>query len=276
MTYREAVLQGERLLEAQGILDAGQDAWLLLAMVCGIKRDDYYMHMQEELPDIHRTAYESLLKKRAERVPLQYLTKEQAFMGLSFFVNSDVLIPRQDTETLVEEALKELRPGMEALDLCTGSGCIAISLAWHRKGIAMTASDISDKALEVARENARRHAVSIRLIVSDLFASITGRFDLVVSNPPYIPTEEIDGLMPEVRDYEPRGALDGKKDGLQFYRRIILDAPKYLKAKGRLLLEIGYDQGEAVSGLLYQAGYQGIRTVKDLGGNDRVVMARVP
>jgi len=176
MTYREAVCRGESLLKKKGIADAGCDAWLLLSMVCGIDRNFYYMHMNDAMAAGHQLEYEKVLNIRAGHMPLQYITGEQEFMGLPFKVNSHVLIPRQDTETLVEEALKVLEPGMEVLDLCTGSGCIVISLLKHaRVGISGTASDISKQALLIAKENAKQNQVETELVRSDLFQNITGK-----------------------------------------------------------------------------------------------------
>lgn len=274
MTYREAVAGGKRLLEEKGIADADTDAWLLLAMVCGIDRNFYYLHMHENMTQDRQAEYEKVLNKRAEHIPLQYITGEQEFMGLRFRVNSGVLIPRQDTETLVEEALKVIRPGMEVLDLCTGSGCIIISIVKNIPSVKATASDISGQALIVAKENAKQNGTLVRFESSDLLEHIQGCFDVIVSNPPYIRTEEIAKLMPEVRDFEPYDALDGREDGLYFYRRIVRDAGEHLKPGGYLMFEIGCEQGEAVSELMRQAGYGEIRVIKDLAGLDRVVTGK--
>ena len=203
MTYREAIDIGEKLLSENGIADARTDAWLLLAMACKIDRNFYYLHMKEDITEEEKAEYESVLKKRAERIPLQYITGEQEFMGLGFLVNSNVLIPRADTEVLVEEALKIIKPGMKVLDLCTGSGCIIISILKNVPDAEGTATDISKQALIVAKENARRNNVSPLFETSDLLDHVQGRFDVIVSNPPYIRTEEIAKLMPEVRDFEP-------------------------------------------------------------------------
>lgn len=274
MIYREAIDHGEHFLQEQDISDAKTDAWLLLAMVCKIDRNFYYLHMQEDITEEQLTEYESVLKKRAEHIPLQYITGEQEFMGLNFIVNSNVLIPRQDTEVLVEEALKQIKPGMEVLDLCTGSGCIIISIMKNVPQITAMASDISKQALNVAKENAKLNEVSIQFECSNLFDNLKGTFDVIVSNPPYIRTEEIEKLMPEVRDFEPYDALDGKEDGLMFYRKIIEQAKPYLKSGGYLMFEIGYDQGEAVSSLMKQAGYEDVRVIRDLAGLDRVVTGK--
>ena len=272
MTYREALLLGKNRLKDSGIQDADTDAWLLFAAVLGIDRNFYYLHINDVLQEKEQSRYESWLQLRSEHVPLQHITGEQEFMGLPFLVSPDVLIPRQDTEILAEEALKIIRPGMDVLDLCTGSGCIIISLLKFQPKIRATASDISGAALRVARENSKLNDVTLTFVKSDLFADLAGSFDLIVSNPPYIPTDRIRELMPEVREHEPFAALDGKEDGLAFYRKISKEGFGYLKPGGSLMLEIGYDQSEAVTALLLQEGYRTIRTVKDLAGKDRVVI----
>ena len=219
--------------------------------------------------------YRVVIRKRAEHVPLQYITGEQEFMGLSFKVNSNVLIPRQDTETLVEEALKVIRPGMKVLDMCTGSGCILISILKNVLNVEGVGCDISKQALIVAKENAKLNNVVATFERSDLFDHVTETFDVVVSNPPYIRTEEIATLMPEVCQFEPVGALDGKEDGLFFYRKMIAESSKYLNPNGVILFEIGYDQGQDVSLMLKEAGYKDVQIVKDLARNDRVVIGRL-
>lgn len=274
MTYREALLSGEKILDMARIVDAKNDAWLLMEMVCKIDKTFYYVHMDEEIPADEMKEYESVLKKRAERVPLQYITGEQEFMGLTFYVNSNVLIPRQDTETLVEEALNLAKPGMRILDMCTGSGCIIISILKNRSDIKGVGCDISKQALIVAKENAKLNNVSVAFEYSDLFENIEGKFDMIVSNPPYIRSAEIPSLMPEVAQFEPLKALDGSEDGLEFYRRIIKESKNYLNADGYIIFEIGNDQGEAVSDMLTYAGYNNVRVIKDLAHNDRVVCAQ--
>ena len=266
MTYREAVKRGEEILTAASVADAKNDAWLLLEMVCKIDRSFYYLHMEEDLLEEQVSEYEIALKKRAEHVPLQYIVGETEFMGLKFKVNSSVLIPRQDTETLVEEVLKEIKPGMQVLDLCTGSGCIIISILHNAPGAVGAAIDISKQALNVAKENARQNGVSV-----DLFHNVVGTFDVIVSNPPYIPSAEVVKLMPEVGEFEPLEALDGKEDGLYFYREIIGSCRDYLKPEGRIFFEIGFDQAEAVSKMLWENGFKEVRVIKDLARNDRVV-----
>lgn len=271
MTYREALKLGEKVLETASIVEAKLDAWLLLEMVCKIDRSFYYLHMEDDLLEEQVSEYEIALKKRAEHVPLQYIVGETEFMGLKFKVNSSVLIPRQDTETLVEEALKVITPGMRVLDLCTGSGCIIVSILHNVADVEGYAIDISKQALNVAKENAKLNGVAVNFERSDLFDNVTGTFDVIVSNPPYIPSLEVVKLMPEVGSFEPLEALDGKEDGLYFYRRIIASCKEYLKPEGRILFEIGYDQGEAVRTMLLEAGFKEVRVIKDLAHNDRVV-----
>ena len=272
MTFREAISFGEEKLNIAGIDDAKHDAWLLLTFICKIDRTFYYVHMDEEMEVGQVAEYENVLNKRAEHVPLQYITGEQEFMGIPFHVNESVLIPRQDTETLVEEALKVVRPGMKVLDMCTGSGCILISILKNIVDVIGFGYDISKQAINVAKENAKLNNVNATFERSDLFEDVSDRFDVIVSNPPYIPTDVIGGLMPEVAVYEPMQALDGKEDGLHFYRRIIEKASDYLNPDGKLLFEIGHDQGESVSSLMKEAGFEGVRVVKDLAGHDRVVI----
>ncbi|MCI8891404.1 MAG: peptide chain release factor N(5)-glutamine methyltransferase [Eubacterium sp.] len=275
MIYQEAMEWGSHVLGQAGVAEAKLDAWLLLETVCRINRTFYYSHMKETMTLEQQSEYEIAIRKRAERIPLQYITGEQEFMGLNFKVNSNVLVPRQDTETLVEEALKICQPGMEILDLGTGSGCIVISLMKNAHGMTATGSDISKQALLVAKENARLHEVEIEWVRSNLYENISGRFDLIVSNPPYIPQEDILGLMPEVRDFEPVGALDGGVDGLDFYRQIIAQGKDYLNKDGYLYLEIGYDQGPAVTNMMCAAGYRDVAVVRDLAHQERVVKGRI-
>lgn len=272
MTYREAIVSGEKILQDAGIVDARNDAWLLLAMACKIDHTYYYVHMDEEMPEEMQHEFEVLIKKRAERVPLQYITGEQEFMGMTFHVNSNVLIPRQDTETLVEEALKVAKPGMKVLDMCTGSGCVLLSILKNVHGMEGCGYDISKQAINVAKENAKLNNVSAIFERSNLFEDVPEeKFDMIVSNPPYIRSEEIPLLMPEVSEFEPHEALDGREDGLYFYRKIIEQSSDYLTENGYLLFEIGYDQGDAVSSMMREAGFREVAVIKDLAKNDRVV-----
>ena len=277
MTFEGALQYGRDLLQKSGVADYELDAWYLMEYACKMDKSQYYLHALEEMEDETFQEYGLLLKKRGARVPLQYITGVQEFMGLNFKVNSHVLVPRQDTETLVEEALKVLEPGMEILDLCTGSGCIIVSLL-KLAGMAVrgTASDISKQALLIAKENAKNNQVEVELVRSDLFQNITGAFDMIISNPPYIPTEEIANLMPEVRNFEPLEALDGAEDGLAFYRKIVGRAKEFLKSNGYLYFEIGYNQGGRVAFLMEEYGFRNVKVIKDLAGNDRVACGNLP
>lgn len=274
MTYKEALAFGDLTLKAAEISEHRLDANRLLQFVCHTSSEALFSKPDYVLTKEEEDTYSDLIKKRAKHVPLQHLTNCQGFMGLDFFVNEDVLIPRQDTETLVEEAMIYLHDGMRILDLCTGSGCILLSLLHYTNDCEGVGTDLSPKALTVARENAKRLSLDATFLEGDLFAPVEGTFDMIVSNPPYIRTCEIEELMPEVRDYEPFMALNGKEDGVTFYRRIAAEAPKYLKKGGMLLFEIGCDQGEAVSLMLKEAGFKDVTVKKDLCGLDRVVLGR--
>lgn len=274
MTYQEALQYGQICLKAAKISEAENDAWLLMSAACRIDRNFYYVYGYEELKEEQEKEYLDFLKKRESHIPLQYITGEQEFMGLNFKVNPDVLIPRQDTEILVEEALKAITPGMEVLDLCTGSGCIAVSLAKFKPKAKVQGADISPEALQVSEENAGRNGVDVRFFLSDMFEQVRGNFDVIVSNPPYIPTGVIQGLMPEVKDFEPHLALDGREDGLWFYRILTSEGKRYLKPGGFLMVEIGCDQGKAVKRLFQEEGYCEIKVIKDLAGLDRVVTGK--
>lgn len=277
MKYRDVLAWGEKILKDADIADAKVDAWRLLAMACHIDHTYYYMHMEEELAQEQKHEFEVLLMKRAEHIPLQYITGEQEFMGLTFHVNSNVLIPRQDTETLVEAALQVAKPGMKVLDMCTGSGCILISILKNAPGVTGYGYDISKQAVIVAKENAKLNDVTAVFERSNLFEDvIEEKFDMIVSNPPYIPSDEIVSLMPEVAQFEPQEALDGKEDGLYFYRKIISDCIDFLAKNGSIFFEIGHNQGEAVSEMLKNAGFSDITIIKDLVGHNRVVTAVMP
>ena len=276
MTYREAIVLGESILRKADIVDAKTDSWLLLAMACKIDHTYYYMHIDEEMTEEQAREFEVLIKKRAERVPLQYITGEQEFMGLTFHVNSNVLIPRQDTETLVEEALKVVRPGMKIMDMCTGSGCVLISILKNAHDIEGIGYDIYKQAINVAKENAKLNEVPAVFERSDLFEDVVENdFDVIVSNPPYIPTDVIATLMPEVAEFEPREALDGKGDGLYFYSKILEQCKNYMKPDGYVLFEIGCKQGDSVSTMMRLAGFSEVHVIKDLARNDRVVMGHL-
>ena len=273
MTARELLSWGEGRLSEAGIDDAKLDAWYLLEYSLPTDRVSFLMNGSKSVTEEKKQQYEVLIEKRASHTPLQHLTGVQDFMGLPFKVNEHVLIPRQDTEVLVEEVLKESK-GKKVLDMCTGSGCIIISLAKLGKIESATAVDISAKALEVAKINAEALEAEVTFVESNLFDKVEGRYDIIVSNPPYIESEEVDKLAPEVKDHEPRLALDGTEDGLYFYQKIIEEADAFLTENGAIFFEIGYNQGEAVSELLRAKGYQDIKVIKDLPGLDRVVTGK--
>lgn len=294
MTYREALTWGKEQLQTAQVPDFALDAGYLLEFASGRRHVDLILSDGEQMPDALLGKYRSCIERRAQRIPLQQITGSQAFMGLDFMVNEHVLCPRQDTETLVEEGLTilaSLQSGsakngqanadreIRLLDLCTGSGCILISLLALARGqetpIHGLAADLSPEALAVARENAKRNGVSAAFVLSDLFAEIEGSFDLITANPPYISSGQLEDLMPEVRDHEPRMALDGDEDGLAFYRRIAGQAPDYLREGGWLLMEIAFDQGQAVRQMLADGPFEEIEIIQDLSGRDRVLKGRM-
>lgn len=253
------------------------DAELLLAHVLGCKRIDLIVRYDEQPNDTQRATFRELLQKRLDRCPTAYLVGTREFYLLPFEVNSAVLIPRPDTETLVDVALEFLkkRPAPAVLDLGTGSGCVAVCLAHMAKGATVTAVDVSPDAVAVATRNAKRNGVAerVQFKVGNLFAPVEPgtTFDVIVSNPPYIPPSEIETLMPEVKDHEPRLALDGGTDGLSFYRRLTAECRGWLKPGGMLAVEIGHMQDGAVRELFESCGLQNVKLVKDRAGRPRVV-----
>lgn len=286
MTYREWLSQAAEYFSERGIDDSGSDAWLLLSHVTGIDRLYYSLNGGEEIPTEKLAGLEELIKRRSRRIPVQQLVGEAWFMGYPFYINEHVLVPRQDTEVLAEHVLGVLaekqgkcnsggpvRP-LRVLDLCTGSGCILLSIVKEMPDISGTGADISPKALAVAEENAARLGVEASFVQSDLWERVEGTYDLIVSNPPYIARKVIGSLEPEVREHEPLLALDGGEDGLDFYRRIVGQAAEYLEDDGELSVEIGYDQGEAVSVLMEKNGFTEVRVIPDLAGLDRVVTGK--
>ncbi|MEE1443362.1 MAG: peptide chain release factor N(5)-glutamine methyltransferase [Blautia sp.] len=278
ITYKELLEHGKNQLKQGKIQEYQLDAWLLLEHVFQVSKTWYFVH-ETEIVDVEKAEqYEALIQRRKNHVPLQQITEEGYFYGMKFYVNQHVLIPRQDTEILVEEVLKlcgslwkQEENHLQILDLCTGSGCILLSLLANLKQAEGTGVDLSLEALEVAKRNARELEIPAKWLHSDLFEQVDRSYDVIVSNPPYIRTSVIEDLMEEVRLHEPRMALDGKEDGLYFYRKIIREAEGYLKPGGILAFEIGYDQGEAVSGLMKNQGYEQIQVVQDLAGLDRCV-----
>ena len=348
--WADVLNYGKKILKNAGIVEADLDAWYLFEQIFGISRAQYFLcarenivgstaqkiAVQEQHGDLLESgnalecaelwlkeklsAYESALKKRAARIPLQQIIGQQEFMGLSFFVNEHVLIPRQDTETLVELVLQEQKDkDISILDMCTGSGCIAVSLKKLGGYAHVEGADISEESLKVAKRNSEeilenndvnndavnsrteqiqnctnltnnqnkqdnseeRMVSEVRRVSqtgvtfrrSDMFSSFRGteQFDVIVSNPPYIPSAVIEELEPEVRDHEPRGALDGTADGLYFYRILAEECAKHLTPGGHVYFEIGYDQGAAVKELLDIHGFKDTRVIQDLTGKDRVV-----
>ena len=276
MNYTEAFLMGMQKLKEAEIGEAQLDARLLLEEVCGTDHNTLLCHGDREVSEAEEEQYRKALEQRAVHVPLQHLLGYQDFMGLRFQVNEHVLIPRQDTEILVEEAMRYLHDGMRILDLCTGSGCILLSLLHYSNDCEGTGVDISKEALQVAAQNAELLGIKADFLKSDLYEKVTGKFDLLVSNPPYIERKVIPTLMEEVREYDPYIALDGGEDGLDFYRRIIGGAQDYLKRGGQILMEIGSGQAKAVSELLREAGFKEIDVCRDFAGLDRVVSGRLP
>lgn len=299
MTLFQLFTEGAQELLLAGDPDAETDARQLLLAAFSLDTAHYLLNRLQEMEENSANAsymerYRGMIQMRKNRCPVQHILGTQDFMGMTFYVNEHVLIPRQDTETLVELVLEEQKDRSDrVLDLCTGSGCIAVSLAVMGGYASVTATDISPEALRTARRNADAllgEGNEIRFLQGDLFDALdceasgieasdhalSGRFDIITSNPPYIPTEVIKTLEPEVRDHEPLLALDGTEDGLQFYRRIASGAGAHLSDGGHLYLEIGYDQGAAVKELLEEAGFQKVRVYRDLPGKDRVVSAVWP
>lgn len=273
MTVETLVKRGIEELEDANVPEAQINAMYLLEYALHINRMGYFMDRLREVTKEEEEKYFSAIAIRKQRIPLQHITGEQEFMGYSFLVNEHVLIPRQDTEVLVEEAAK-YGTGKRILDMCTGSGCIILSLEQICKPSFAMGVDLSEAALFVAKENGKRMNSKVQWIQSNLFTNVTEKFDVIVSNPPYIERNEIPKLMEEVRCHEPNIALDGGEDGLDFYRRIIEESVYYLEKDGYLCFEIGYNQGEAVASLMKEAGYEECQVIKDLAGLDRVVIGK--
>ena len=274
MQYRECFEIGVKRLLDSDIREAKLDARLLLEYCCNTDRNTLLAHPEREVSEEEQRRYFSAIERRQKREPLQYITGEQDFMGLHFITGRDTLIPRQDTETLVEEAMKELHDGMEILDICCGTGCILLSLLHFSNDTRGLGVDISEESIKLSGKNAEALGITgADFKVSDMFSEVSGKYDLIVSNPPYIPNHAIETLDPEVRDYEPRRALDGGEDGLCFYRILAKEGKNYLKRGGMMFLEIGYDQGDSVPALLSEEGYKHVEVMKDLAGLNRVVKA---
>ena len=264
----------ELLRKIEKEIEFRHEAYILIEHVTGFNKTYLMCHDVELiLSDVNKIL--ELVEKRASGVPLQYLTNTQCFYGYQFYVDENVLIPRADTEVLIEKCVEFYKNSKELkiLDMCTGSGCIAITLKKELPFAKVFAVDISDKALDVAKKNARINDVQINFVNSNLFSNIDCKdFDVIVSNPPYIETLEIKELSNEVKK-EPILALDGGNDGLEFYRKISQNAYNYLKLNGRIYYEIGYNQADKVSKILKENNFNNIKVVKDYGGNDRVIIA---
>ncbi|MCI9617605.1 MAG: peptide chain release factor N(5)-glutamine methyltransferase [Eubacterium sp.] len=261
-------------LDAAGIAESRIDSWLLAESVLGVSRQDLFLEPEKSVSEEQVQKYLNAISVRVKHIPLQHITGYQQFMDLEFVVNKDVLIPRPETELLVEQVVSYIKDNnVKVLDMCTGSGCIAVSVDRMCANADVTAVDISEKALKVAGENNIRNEGRVSFVQSDLFENIHETYDIIVSNPPYIPTSDIETLMEEVREHEPRLALDGSADGLKFYREICTNAVNYLNENGKIFLEIGYDQGRTVPELLRENGFTDIQVLKDLSGNDRMVIA---
>lgn len=265
----------DRLLGG-GISEPDTEAGLLMEIYLNVTKSDLILDGKKEPETESLKAFEEAVRKRLTRRPLWYIVGKAPFMGLEFNVDERVLIPRADTEILVEEALRLLNDGSRILDMCTGSGCILLSLLKYSNDCKGVGADLSEGALEVAKSNASLilgKDANVSFIKSDLFENVEGQFEMIVSNPPYIASDVCDTLMREVKDFEPRMALDGDKSGLSFYERIIPEAKKRLTIGGNLLLEIGYDQGDAVRDLLEKEGFIEIQIIKDFAHLDRVASA---
>lgn len=287
-TLQTLLTYGRERLKRKGNPEPELDAKYLLLEAFRTDMAHFLMNRSRELPENNTVKemterYKNMIAQREKRIPLQQILGTQDFMGLTFLVNRHVLIPRQDTETLTELVIRE-HPGQgeTVLDLCTGSGCIAVSLAALGNYRKIMAADISREALAVARKNADRllkedERRKVCFLEGDLFEAVSGtKADILVSNPPYIPSGEIEGLEPEVRDYEPRIALDGMEDGLNFYKRIAAEGRNCLNPGASVYLEIGYNQGEEVKKILEDAGFSSVRIIKDSCKKDRVAAAGWP
>ena len=284
---QELLAYGKKILSDAEIENSSLDTELLLMKAADISREDIFTYPEKIIDKDTSDNFKRLVEMRAANMPLKYITNNCEFMSLDFYVDKNVLIPRPDTEILVEHAIKEINEceivldkPLQVLDLCTGSGCIAVSIAKHCENVKILATDISPSALSIAKRNAEKIEVSDRIefIKSDILNEefhTEMRFDVIISNPPYIKTSDIEGLQPDIKQYEPISALDGGADGLDFYRAIASNSPRLLNSGGKLMLEIGFDQSTEVSKLLSENGFMNIKTLKDLSGNDRVVYGEI-
>lgn len=279
LTYRQMCHNGAAILADAGITDAEYDSFALLEYITGMDRTAYILNGSKSVPEDIAERYDAVIDKRSSHIPLQHITGQAWFYGRGFNVNSDVLVPRQDTEVLVSEALKVINAKDSVLDMCTGSGCIIITLALEKKLGRALGADISEAALKVASGNREKlGADDVTFVKSNIFSDINVNdeelFDVIVSNPPYIATGEIETLTEEVRIHDPYIALDGLEDGLHFYREITQQSLNYIKSGGWLLYEIGCTQAHDVSDIMSEYGYSNIKVIKDLAGLDRVVMGQ--
>lgn len=279
MKVRDLVKYGEEVLKSAGIDTYKSDVKILVTHALDIEYSKYFLCLENEVTMEQNDRFVQIIKKRAQFYPCQYITNSQDFMGITFYVEEGVLIPRPETELLVDEAIKQSSGyGQRVLDMCCGSGCIGISykLLRRNKGFddIVDLADISDTAIRVSGRNNNALNAGCNIIKTDLFGEIDKKYNIIISNPPYIMTEEIDKLMEDVKCYEPKLALDGDLDGLYFYKRIISDAKKHLEANGLVLFEIGYNQYAQVRMLFENEGYTDIKLIKDYAGLDRIVLAR--
>lgn len=279
LTYRQMCHNGAAILADAGITDAEYDSFALLEYITGMDRTAYILNGSKSVPEDITERYDAVIDRRSSHIPLQHITGQAWFYGRGFNVNSDVLVPRQDTEVLVSEALKVINAKDSVLDMCTGSGCIIITLALEKKLGRALGADISEAALKVASGNREKlGADDVTFVKSNIFSDINVNdeelFDVIVSNPPYIATGEIETLTEEVRIHDPYIALDGLEDGLHFYREITQQSLNYIKSGGWLLYEIGCTQAHDVSDIMSEYGYSNIKVIKDLAGLDRVVMGQ--
>lgn len=284
MTIREEILNASRILEAANIENASYDAKELMLHCLNISSTDFFLKREESIDEETKLRYEALINRRASHEPLQHITGIAYFYGREFNVNSSVLIPRYDTENLVERVLKLVKRGDHILDMCTGSGCIIETIALEsrltREEAVFLGVDISKEALKVARANKEKlGADAVDFMQSDLFENLNddlrNSFDIIVSNPPYIKTAVIEELDKEVKLHDPYIALDGSSDGLKFYKKITEEAIHFLKKDGYLAYEIGSDQAEEVRDIMASKGFVNIEVYKDLSGLDRVVIAKL-
>lgn len=291
MLFKDMLKQGIDILEKNNISDAQYDAKLIAMSVFELKLSDLLMVLLDEADEEKVSIYFEKINKRATHYPCQYIIGNACFMGYEFKVAENVLIPRPETELLVEKAVELANytfsdKPLKALDMCTGTGCIGISFLLTRmlnkKATDVTLVDISEHAYSLATENVNRlckeydiDRALVNIVKSDLFGSVNGKFDIIMSNPPYIPSADIEELADEVKVYEPRLALDGDRDGLLFYRKIAKEAKEYLNDNGYLIFEIGHNQFEDISRILVDFGYMDIELIKDYAGLDRIIVAHI-